>query len=263
MVEQGPFKPKVVGPIPTQRTKRPVASATVFLLDFTGIMSLEHLAIILDGNRRWAKERGLPTLEGHRRGYDNVKTIGLAALERGVKFFTVYAFSTENWKRSEEEVGYLMDLLMAALTREVGFYMDHNVRLKVIGRRDGLSPRMISAIDAAEVKTANNTAGQINLCINYGGRAEIVEAVKGLIADGVAARAIDEELIASKIWMRGIPDPDLIIRTSGEQRLSGFLTWSSVYSELMFVEKHWPDFSETDLDAAISEFDSRQRRFGK
>ncbi|MEK7105199.1 MAG: polyprenyl diphosphate synthase [Patescibacteria group bacterium] len=226
-------------------------------------MALEHLAIILDGNRRWAKGKGLPTLEGHRRGYDNVKTIGLAALERGVKHFSVFAFSTENWKRSKEEVGYLMDLLHFALTSEVDFYMKHNVRLKVIGRREGLSDKLCQAIDEAEQKTANNTAGQINLCINYGGRAEIVDAVKQLVAEGVSADNITEELITSKTWMHDIPEPDLIIRTSGEQRLSGFLTWSGVYSELLFLEKHWPDFMVEDLEAAIAEFGDRERRFGK
>jgi undecaprenyl diphosphate synthase len=226
-------------------------------------MGLKHLAMILDGNRRWAKSKGLPTLEGHRRGYDNVKTIGLAALERGVEHFTVFAFSTENWKRSEEEVGYLMDLLHFALTAEVDFYMKHNVRLRVIGRREGLSEKMIAAIDAAEAKTAGNTAGQINLCINYGGRPEIIDAVKALLEAGVKTEEVTEELVASKMWMAGIPDPDLIVRTSGEQRLSGFLTWSGVYSELLFVEKHWPDFSVEDLDAALAEFEQRGRRFGK
>ena len=224
---------------------------------------LKHLAIILDGNRRWAKSKGLPTLEGHRRGYDNVKTIGLAALKRGVEQFTVFAFSTENWKRSSEEVAYLMDLLELALTKEVDFYMKHNVRLNVIGRREGLSEKLIAAIGAAQSKTAGNTAGQINLCINYGGRAEIVDAVKALIVEGRAAEEITEESIGAKIWMAGIPDPDFIIRTSGEQRLSGFLTWSGVYSELLFVEKHWPEFDEADLDAAIVEYENRQRRFGK
>ena len=156
-----------------------------------------------------------------------------------------------------------MDLLHFALTSEVDFYMKHNVRLKVIGRREGLSDKLCQAIDEAEQKTANNTAGQINLCINYGGRAEIVDAVKQLVAEGVSADNITEELITSKTWMHDIPEPDLIIRTSGEQRLSGFLTWSGVYSELLFLEKHWPDFMVEDLEAAIAEFGDRERRFGK
>lgn len=224
---------------------------------------IKHLAIILDGNRRWAKERGLPTLEGHRRGYDNVKTIGLVAFERGIKFFTVFAFSTENWKRAAEEVSYLMGLLHHALSSELDFFMKHNVRLKVIGRREGLTEKLIAAIDAAEAKTAGNTAGQLNLGINYGGRAEIVEAIRSIVAEGHKPEEITDEFLSSKMWMAGIPDPDLLIRTSGEQRLSGFLTWESVYSELMFVKKHWPDFSIEDLDAAIAEFESRERRFGK
>ncbi|MBU0646478.1 di-trans,poly-cis-decaprenylcistransferase [Patescibacteria group bacterium] len=223
---------------------------------------MKHLAIILDGNRRWAKAQGLPTFEGHRRGYDRVKEIGLAALERGIEHLTVFAFSTENWKRSEEEVGYLMDLLLKALTKDLDFYMKHQVRLKVIGRRTGLSDKIQAAIAEAEDKTKGNTAGQINLCINYGGRAELVDAVKDIVASGVNPEQVTEELISSKIWMKDIPDPDLIIRTSGEQRTSGFLTWSGTYSEILFVEKPWPDFTVEDLDAAIDNFSNRDRRFG-
>ncbi len=224
---------------------------------------MKHLAIILDGNRRWAKEHGFPSFEGHRRGYENVKSVGLAALERGVEQFTVFAFSTENWKRGKEEVGYLMELLHRALTAEIDFYQKNNVRLRVIGRRDGLSETLVTAIGEAEAKTAGNTRGQFNLCVNYGGRAEILDAIKLLAAEGVRLEDITEELVASKMWTAGLPDPDLIIRTSGEQRLSGFLAWSGTYSELLFVDAHWPAFTEADLDAAIAEFDSRQRRFGK
>lgn len=226
-------------------------------------MPINHLAIILDGNRRWAKENGLPSLEGHRRGYDNVKAVGLAALDRGIAHFTVFAFSTENWKRSAEEVGYLMDLLHHALTAELDFYMKNDIRLRVIGRREGLSEKLVAAIGEAEAKTAGNARGQLNICINYGGRAEIVDALKRMVADGVKPEEITEELIASRVWMAGIPDPDLVIRTSGEQRLSGFLTWSGVYSELLFLDVHWPAFGEKHLDAAIAEFDRRERRFGK
>jgi undecaprenyl diphosphate synthase len=226
-------------------------------------MDLKHLAIILDGNRRWARSQGLPTLEGHRRGYDNVKTIGVAAIERGIKHFTVFAFSTENWKRSAEEVSYLMDLLYLLLTTEIDFLRKHDVRLQVIGRREGLSEKIQKAIVEAEAATASHSRGQFNVCINYGGRAEIVDAVKAIISEGHRPEEITEEFIASKIWMAGIPDVDLWVRTSGEQRLSGFLTWSSTYAELLFVEKHWPAFSIEDLDAAIAEFHDRERRFGK
>jgi len=224
---------------------------------------MKHLAIILDGNRRWAREHGLPSLEGHRRGYDNAKTIGLAAFERGIEYFTVFAFSTENWKRSEEEVSYLMDLLYLALSAEVNFFHENKIRLKVIGRREGLSDKIQKAIENAERDTASYTRGQFNMCINYGGRAEVVDAVKQIIAEGHAPEDITEELITSRVWMTGTPDPDLIIRTSGEQRLSGFLTWSGVYSEILFVEKHWPAFTTDDLDAALAEYQERERRFGK
>jgi len=224
---------------------------------------LKHLAVILDGNRRWAKERGLPSLEGHRRGYENVKDIGLAALDRGIQQFTVFAFSTENWKRSSEEVTYLMELLHRALVIELDFYIHNDVRLRVIGRRDGLSEKLIAAIDAAEKATAGNARGQFNLCVNYGGRAEIMDAVRRLVAEGAKPEDVTEELIASKMWMAGIPDPDLIIRTSGEQRLSGFLAWSGTYSEILFLDVHWPAFTREHLDDAISEFENRERRFGK
>ena len=224
---------------------------------------VRHLAIILDGNRRWAKANGLPTLEGHRRGYDNVKKIGLAALDRGVGFLTVFVFSTENWNRTKEEVTYLMDLLLWALTEELSFYMKENVRLKIVGGRAGLSPKIIEAIERAEKQTAANTRGQINLCLNYGGRAEIVEAAKRLVADGLKPEEVDEAAFAARLWTVGLPDPDLIIRTSGEHRLSGFLTWSGTYSELYFTEKMWPDFDERALDEALAEFEKRERRFGK
>jgi undecaprenyl diphosphate synthase len=225
--------------------------------------TVRHLAIIPDGNRRWAKANGLPTLEGHRRGYDKIKEIGLRCLERGIPMLTVFAFSTENWKRSEEEVSYLMGLLRHALEKDVEFYLKEGIRLRVLGRREGLSAELRQAIDAAEAKTAGGGRGQINICLNYGGRAEIVEAVKRLLAEGAKAEEISEEFFAQRLWTAGIPDPDLIIRTSGERRLSGFLTWESAYSELLFVEPHWPAFDEATLDAALSDFAERERRFGK
>ena len=226
-------------------------------------MPIRHIGIILDGNRRWAKAKGLPSLEGHRRGYDNLKAIGLACLDRGIEHFSAFVFSTENWQRGQEEVGYLMDLLHLALTKELGFFQQHGVRLKVLGSRDRLSEKMLRAVDDAERTTAGNTRGQLNLCLNYGGRAEIVEAVRQIAARGLPPGSITEKTVSDSVWSAGIPEPDLIIRTSGERRLSGFLTWSGVYSELLFVDKHWPDFGEADLDSALAEFDRRQRRFGK
>lgn len=226
-------------------------------------MSIKHLAIIPDGNRRWAKDRGLPTLEGHRRGYDLVNNIGEWCIARGIEHVSVWGFSTENWKRSEEEVSYLMDLIHLALTREIGFYNERGIRVKVVGLRDGLPEKVLRAIEDAEAKTAGNAKGQINICVNYGGRAEIIAATKRLIAEGRTPEEITEASFGDATWFAGVPEPDLIIRTSGEQRLSGFLSWSGAYSELLFVDKHFPDFNEEDLDAAIAEFDSRQRRFGK
>jgi undecaprenyl diphosphate synthase len=226
-------------------------------------MPLTHLAIILDGNRRWAREQNLPTLEGHRRGYENVKTIGLAAFKRGISHLSVFAFSTENWKRSEKEVSYLMDLLYSALTKELDFFLKHNIRLRVIGQQEGLRQNIVKAISMAEETTAHNRVGQLNLCINYGGRTEIVDAVKKILTQVPSLQDVTEESVSANMWTAGIPDVDLLIRTSGEQRLSGFLTWLSTYAELLFVQKHWPDFTEADLDAAIEDFHRRERRFGE
>jgi len=223
---------------------------------------INHLGIIMDGNRRWAKEHGLPGLEGHRCGYDKIVEVGDWCLARGIKVLTVYAFSTENWNRTQEEVGYLMDLFYKALTVEIEAFHRKGIKVRVIGSREKLSEKLIAAIDAAEAKTKDNREGTLNLAINYGGRLEIVTAMKRALAAGVKPEELSEEVISQNIWTAGQPDPDLIIRTSGEQRLSGFLTWQSVYSELYFCRKNWPDFAEADLDEAVAEFNSRNRRFG-
>ncbi len=222
----------------------------------------KHLAIIPDGNRRWAKAHGLPNLEGHRRGYDLFKQLGDWALARGIEHLSFWAFSTENWKRSEEEVGYFMDLLLHALTKESDVYHEKNVRLKVIGNTSQLSPTIQNAIQAMEEKTKNNTRGQVNVCISYGGRAEIVQAVQKIVASGVAEEAVTEEMISGALWTAGIPEPDLVIRTGGEKRLSGFQPWQTVYSEWAFEHMFWPDFSEADLDRLLVEYAARERRYG-
>lgn len=224
---------------------------------------LTHLAIIMDGNRRWAKEQGLPSLEGHRRGYDQLKKVGDMCLARGIKVLSVFAFSTENWKRTEEEVGYLMDLLEKGLLGDVEEFHQKGVRLKFVGRREGLRPSILRAMDAAEERTKDNTNATFGICLNYGGRVEIIDACKKLIAQGVAVDQIDEAKLQSVMYWPEMPDPDLIVRTSGEQRLSGFLLWESVYSELYWTETHWPAFDEGELDKALAEYASRQRRFGK
>ena len=226
-------------------------------------MSLNHLAIIMDGNRRWAKERGLPSIEGHRLGYAKLKEVGEWCIARGIKVFSVFAFSTENWKRAEEEVGYLMRLLEQAFTQDLPFFEEHGIRIRIVGRREGLSEHLLKIIETAEARTAQNGKLTFCICFNYGGRAEIVDAMKRLIEAGTSASEITEEKIQSAMYWPEMPDPDLILRTSGEERLSGFLLWQSAYSELLWVKKYWPDFSEEDLDAALNEYESRQRRFGK
>lgn len=224
---------------------------------------MQHLAIIMDGNRRWAKQHGLPTLEGHRRGYDKVKAVGEWCLDRNIKYLTVYAFSTENWNRAPAEIEYLMKLFEQALTNELNDFVRLGLRLKVIGERSRFSTAIQQAIERAEAATAAGDRGTLQLGLNYGGRLEIIEACKRLAAQTSDGAIITEELFAAQLWTAGTPDPDLIIRTGGEQRLSNFLLWQSAYSELYFTPTFWPDFTETDLDVAIAEYESRQRRFGK
>lgn len=224
--------------------------------------NIKHLAFIMDGNRRWARSRGLPTFEGHRRGYLRMKKVGDWCLERGIKIMTVYAFSTENWKRSKKEVNYLMKLLEDALSKELPEFMEKNIQLRIIGKKNDLPKGLQEAIKNAEKQTKNNTKGILNIAINYGGRQEIVEATKKIVKAKLPPSKINEKLFSEHVWTAGQPDPDLVIRTSGEQRISGFLAWQAVYSELYFCKKHWPAFSEKDLDEAINEFNRRNRRFG-
>jgi undecaprenyl diphosphate synthase len=224
---------------------------------------VRHLGIIMDGNRRWAKRRGLPTLEGHRRGYDRFKRIGEHCLSRGVEILTVYAFSTENWNRTKKEVTYLMALLELALHKEIGDLHRKNIRVSVIGRTHELPKRLQHHIHTAMALTAANTGGTLQLAVNYGGRSEIVDAVNTIVASTKSNRQVTESMLSGAMYTAGQPDPDVIIRTSGEQRLSGFLPWQGVYSELIFVKKNWPDFTERDLDEALEEYQRRQRRFGK
>ncbi len=224
---------------------------------------LQHLAIVMDGNRRWATAQNLPSIEGHRAGYARLKEVGQWCLDRGIKVLTVFAFSTENWKRTEQEVGFLMDLLERALVDELDTFHQKGIRLRIIGRREGLRPSVIRAIERAEEKTKDNVAATLAICVNYGGRLEIVDACKKLIEQGVDPATLDEGSIRSALYWPDMPDPDLIIRTSGEERLSGFLLWQAAYSELYWTKKNWPDFDEQELDTALEVFMSRQRRFGK
>lgn len=223
-----------------------------------------HVGLILDGNRRWAKAHGLSLLKGHDKGYKNLRDVCQHFFRKyGIKYASAYIFSTENWNRTAEEVSYLMRLVHKALKEYIEEFHRDNIRLVVLGRRDKLKPAIIKAIEEAEAKTKNNTAGTLALCFNYGGLPEIVDAAKSLIKDGVKAEDVNEETFSQHIYHPEVPPVDLIIRTSGEQRLSGFMWWRAAYAELLFVDKHWPDFSPADADAALAEYAQRQRRFGK
>jgi undecaprenyl diphosphate synthase len=222
----------------------------------------QHIGFIVDGNRRWAKKHGLPTYEGHLAGYNAMKEVALEVLSSGVKYMSAYLFSTENWKRSEEEVSRLMGLMLRIIQADLPIFLENNVRLKVIGTRKGLSDKMIKAIDQAEQKTAHLTGGMFLICWNYGGQLEIAEACKKIVQSGTTAEDITPELIAQNIYAPEVPPMDLVVRTSGEQRLSNFMLWRAAYSELLFLEKMWPDMTKDDVAAILKEYARRQRRFG-
>ena len=222
-----------------------------------------HLGLILDGNRRWAKAHGLPTLEGHRRGYDNPKDITKLAIDRGVKYVSAYIFSMENWNRTPTEVKYLMDLANRLLTRDVAELNKENVRVLWLGTRDKLSDKLLNAIEFAESSTRQNTKGTLCLCFNYGGQQELVDVAKQLVDSGKKTEEISRETFEKALYKPEVPPIDLVVRTSGEQRLSGFMLYRAAYAELYFTKKHWPDFGEAELDKALEEYASRQRRFGE
>ncbi len=223
---------------------------------------IKHIAFILDGNRRWATREGLSSLEGHKAGYKNLKVIAQECFDKGIKYFSCYLFSNENWQRSQEEVGYLMNLALRVVLKDAKELNSKNVKLKIIGSRLGLDKKLLQAIEKAEELTADNTAGTLVACFNYGGQQEIVEATKSIVSSGLPVEDITEETIKSHLYSKDIPAPDLIIRTSGEQRLSNFLLWDSAYAELFFVKKYWPEFSPSDLDEVLKDYYGRVRRFG-
>lgn len=219
----------------------------------------QHVGLILDGNRRWAKQQGLPTLEGHRRGSTVFKDIALHAFERGVRNVSAYVFSQENWERTEEEVGYLMQLVLKAVEQYLDEFHERGIKLVILGRRDGLRRKVLDAIKQAEDKTKHNTNGTLALCFNYGGRQEIADAAQAVAAAG---QIVTAESISSALYQPQVPDLDLIIRTSGEQRLSGFMLWRAAYAELYFSNKMWPAFTPADFDEALQAYADRERRFG-
>ena len=225
-----------------------------------------HVAIIMDGNGRWASERGLPRFEGHRRGVDALRRTITAADELGIRYLTVYSFSSENWRRPMAEIAELMGLLRRFIRNDLADLHARNVRIRVIGVNDGLSADIVSLLEEAERLTANNTGLTFVVAFNYGSRREMTDAVRSLAEEVVSGRLkpsdITEEMFASKLDTAGIPDPDVVVRTSGEQRLSNFLLWQASYSELVFSPVLWPDFGHQALVAAIDEFRQRDRRFG-
>jgi undecaprenyl diphosphate synthase len=225
-----------------------------------------HVAIIMDGNGRWAKARGLPRVAGHRRGADAVRRVVRGAGELGIPVLTLFAFSTENWTRPADEVNDLMGLLRHYLRNELDELHKNGARLRVIGNREGLASDIVRDISDAENMTLGNSRIDVNICINYGARAEILHAIRSLarqVAAGeLTADRIDEDRFESELLTSGVPDPDLLIRTSGEQRISNFMLWQCAYAELVFVDTLWPDFGKEHLEQAIAEFRRRERRYG-
>lgn len=220
-----------------------------------------HLGIILDGNRRWAKEQGLKTLQGHQQGAEVFREIVYGAFERGIEYISAYVFSTENWQRTQEEVSYLMGLVIKVMHKYLDEFHQKGVKIVILGSREGLSDKVIDALEETQAKTAHNTNGTVALCFNYGGKQEIIEAIKQIPTDKVTDLTPDS--FEQYLYAPEVPPVDLVVRTSGEQRLSGFMLWRAAYAELLFVDKYWPDFTVTDLDDVLAEYSRRNRRFGE
>ena len=222
-----------------------------------------HVAVIMDGNGRWAARRGLPRIAGHRAGTENLRRVIRACVEFGVKYLTIYAFSTENWRRPEDEVQGLMHILAEVIDRELGELNQEGVQLRHIGRLENLAPPLRQKVLNAIELTKNNDRLVICLAFNYGGRDEIVCAVRRMIEDGVKPEAVDESLMSEYMFTAGVPDPDLVIRTSGEMRTSNFLIWQAAYAEWYVTPIYWPDFDKEELRKAIIDYGRRDRRFGR
>lgn len=241
---------------------RIIAMAEKF--DTTALTKLPtHVAVIMDGNGRWARQRGLPRLAGHRAGVENMRRVLEGAVEFGVQVLTIYAFSTENWERPSDEVRGLIGLIREVLDREVPELHKNGVRLRHLGRLEGIDERMKQGVHQAIELTKNNTRITLNVAFNYGGRVEILDAVRCMIKDGIKPEQVSEERFAKYLYTAGLPDPDLIIRTAGEMRLSNFLIWQAAYAEYYSTETYWPDFDKQELYNALLAFTHRQRRFGK
>lgn len=230
------------------------------------VASLQHVAIIMDGNGRWASQRGLPRTMGHREGVEAVRRTVRAAIELNIPYLTIYSFSSENWSRPSDEVDYLMGLMKRFIRRDLAELHDANVRIRTIGERDRVEPELLALIDEARELTSGNTKLTLTIAFNYGGRSEIARAAGRLAREVAAGRldpgAINADLMGTVLDTAGIPDPDLLIRTSGEMRLSNFLLWQAAYAEFVFLDTYWPDFGREHLEAAIAEYYGRERRYG-
>ncbi len=221
-----------------------------------------HVAIVMDGNGRWARKRFMPRFFGHKQGVDTLVRTVFACADRGIEYLTVFAFSSENWKRPTEEVSFLMDLVLVAVAKYLGRMADQGVRIRIIGDRSRVSDKLRSAWEHAEEITRNNTRITLSVAFNYGGRWDVVQACRHAMRDGVTADQLDEATLGRYMALSHAPDPDLFIRTGGEIRISNFLLWQAAYSELVFTECLWPEFDESELDAALAAYARRDRRFG-
>jgi undecaprenyl diphosphate synthase len=243
-----------------------VTPAAAELADVPREKMPRHIAVIMDGNGRWARQRGLPRIEGHRQGVKSVRRITEECARLGIQQLTLYCFSSENWKRPQEELDFLMHLLQQYMVEQRDTIMRHNIRVTVIGRRQGLPPQALREMDQTVAASSGNTGLGVCLAINYGSRAELVDAVRGIAgevrAGRLAAEDIDERTLESHLYTAGMPEPDLLIRTAGEMRVSNFLLWQISYAEIWVTDLCWPDFSEAQLHEAIRNFAARDRRFG-
>ena len=221
-----------------------------------------HVAIVMDGNGRWAKKRFMPRFFGHKQGVDSLVRCVQACSDRGIEYLTVFAFSSENWKRPEEEISGLLGLVLVAVSKYLGKLAEKGVRIRIVGDRSAVNDKVRAAWDEAESSTAHNTRITLSVAFNYGGRWDIVQACRQAIAQGVPAEQLDEQRLSSWMALAYAPDPDLFIRTGGEVRISNFLLWQVAYAELYFTECLWPDFDEAEIDAALAAYAGRERRFG-
>ena len=224
---------------------------------------LKHIAIIMDGNRRWAKERNLPTMVGHKKGVEALKNTLRACNDFGVKYLTVYAFSTENWNRKQDEVDYLMELVAITLTNELAEMHNEGVQIRFIGDLSRFSDKLQKILENAVQTTKNNTGVVLQIALNYGARDELTNAVKKVVASGIRAEDVTPDVISKHLYTVGVPDPDVLIRTGGEQRISNYLLWQIAYSEIIIKNEFWPEFGKDLLAESIQEFGKRQRRYGK